>query len=60
MKFGHLTEYNMIGNFLENSYKKWGGDISPRLFLKNQNCAYLWTSGQKFHTAFFENYRNIY
>ena len=53
MTFGQLTEYNMIGNFLEKSYTKWCGDISPRLFLKNQNCAYLCISGQTFYTAIF-------
>ena len=36
-KFGQLTEYNMRKIFLEKSYPKCGGEISPNPFLKNQN-----------------------
>ena len=32
MKFGQLIEYNMRNNFLEKSYTKCGGEISPRAF----------------------------
>ena len=30
VKFGELIEYNMRNIFLENSYKKFGGETSPR------------------------------
>ena len=32
MKFGQLTEYNMINIFLEKSYTKCGGENIPRPF----------------------------
>ena len=34
MEFGHLIEYNMGKNFLENSYTKCGGETIPRHFSK--------------------------
>ena len=37
MKFGQLKECNMRNIFLEKSYTKYGGETSPRPFLKNQN-----------------------
>ena len=33
MKFGQLIKYNMRNIFLEKSYVKCGGEITPRLFL---------------------------
>ena len=32
MKFGQLIEFDMRNNFLEISYTKCGGEISPRPF----------------------------
>ena len=32
MKFGMLIEYNMRNIFLEKSYRKCGGETSPRSF----------------------------
>ena len=32
MKFGQLTECNMRNTFLEKSYRKCGGETSPRSF----------------------------
>ena len=32
MKFGQLIEYNTRNIFLEKSYTKCGGEISPRPF----------------------------
>ena len=37
MKFGQLIEHNMRNIFLEKSYTEFGGESSPRPFLKNQN-----------------------
>ena len=37
MGIGQLMEYNLRSFFLEKSCTKCGGEISPRLFLKNQN-----------------------
>ena len=37
VKFGQLIKYNMRKIFLEKSYPKCGGEISPNPFLKNQN-----------------------
>ena len=34
MKFGHLIEYSMRNNFLENTYTKYGGETIPRPFAK--------------------------
>ena len=34
MKFGQLIDYNIRNIFLENSYKKCSGEISPRRFHK--------------------------
>ena len=34
MKFGQLIECNMRNIFLEKSYSKYGGQTSPRYFLK--------------------------
>ena len=34
VKFGQLIEYNMRKNFLEKSYPKCGGEVSPKLFSK--------------------------
>ena len=32
MKFGKLIEYNMINIFLENLYREYDGQTSPRPF----------------------------
>ena len=32
IKFGQLIEYNMRNIFIEKSYTKYGGEISPRPF----------------------------
>ena len=32
MKLGQLKEYNMRNIFPQNSFTKYGGDASPRLF----------------------------
>ena len=48
MKFGQLIKYNKKKNFIEESYRKCGGDTIPDPFLKNQNWAYLWISSLKF------------
>ena len=34
MKFGQLIDYVMRNIFLEKSYKKCGGEISPRPFFE--------------------------
>ena len=34
MAFGQLIEYNTINIFLEKSYRKCGGEVSPRPFYK--------------------------
>ena len=39
MRFGQLIEYNMRNNFLEKSYKKCGGEVSPRSFYKKSNLS---------------------
>ena len=51
MKFGQLIKYNKKKNFIEESYRKCGGDTIPDPFLKNQNWAYLWINSLKFYTA---------
>ena len=37
MKLDQLIEYHMRNTFLEKSYRKFGGKVSPRLFSRNQN-----------------------
>ena len=37
MKFGQLSGCNMKNISLEKSCIKWGGETSPRPFVKNQN-----------------------
>ena len=37
VQFGQFKEYNMSNIFLEKSYRKSGGEASPRPFIKNQN-----------------------
>ena len=37
MKFGQLTEYNMINIFFEKPYTKCFEKPFPDLFMKNQN-----------------------
>ena len=39
MKFGQLTEYNMINHFLEKSYTNFGGDASLRPFNENSKLS---------------------
>ena len=39
MKFGQLIEYNMRNVFLEKSYKKCGGETSPRPFYKKSKLS---------------------
>ena len=51
MKFGLLIKYNKKKNFIEESYRKCGGDTIPDPFPKNQNWAYLWINSIKFYTA---------
>ena len=53
MKFCQFIEYDIRNIFLEQSYIKFGDDTSPKLFLKNQNWAYLWVNSQKFYSAYF-------
>ena len=51
MKFGQLTEDNTTDNLLENDTQNRMEELVPDSALKNQNCAYLWISSQKFYTA---------
>ena len=37
MNFGQLIEYSMRNVFLSKSYRKYGGETTPRTFFKNQN-----------------------
>ena len=37
MKVGQLIEYTMGNIFLEKLYTKYGEEIIPRYFIKNQN-----------------------
>ena len=37
MKFGQIKEYYTRNIFLEKSYTKYGGETSPRPFMKNQH-----------------------
>ena len=39
MKFGQLIECNIGNIFLEKSFKKWGGETSPRPFPGKFNIA---------------------
>ena len=39
MKFCQLIEYNLRNTFLEKSYTKYGGEISPRPFSKKSNLS---------------------
>ena len=50
MRYGQLIDI-----FIEKSYAKCGGKIIPRLFLKNQNQAYLWFNSVKFYTICFNH-----
>ena len=34
MKFGQLLEHNVRNIFVEKSYRKYGGETTPRLFSK--------------------------
>ena len=42
MKFGQLTEYNIINIVFEKPYAKCLDKPFPDLFMKNQNWTYLW------------------
>ena len=53
MKFGQLSECNMKNISPEKSCTKWGGETSPRPFLKNQNWVYLWINSVKYRTIHF-------
>ena len=46
-KFGQLIEYKMRNIFIGKSYTKYGGETTPRPFLKNQNLVYLWINSIK-------------
>ena len=37
MKFGQIKEHYTRNIFLEKSYTKYGGEASPRPFMKNQH-----------------------
>ena len=37
MKLDQLTEYNIINIFLEKSFTKCGGEVSPKPFYKNHS-----------------------
>ena len=37
MKFDQLIEYNIINIFLEKSYAKYDGEVSPRSFYRNKS-----------------------
>ena len=39
MKFGQLIEYNMRNISFEKSYRKCGGEIIPRSFLKKSKLS---------------------
>ena len=41
MKFGQLIEYNMRNIFLEKSYTKFGGEISPRPFFEKSKIDHI-------------------
>ena len=64
MKFGQLTEYNMINIFLEKSFTKYGGTI-PRPFPKKSklNISLVQQSKVLYNLNFIvchvEGYRNI-
>ena len=46
-------KYKMRNIFLEKSFTRCGGETSPRPFLKNQICAYLWINSLRFYTVCF-------
>ena len=52
MKFNQLIQYNMRNIFIEKSFTKCAEEIIPRLYLKNQNWAYLWINSVKFLKKF--------
>ena len=39
MKFGQLIEHNMANIFFKKSYRKYGGETSPRPFPKNSKLS---------------------
>ena len=39
MKFGQLIDYSMRNIFLEKSYTKFGGEVSPRPFHKKSKLS---------------------
>ena len=53
MKFGQLIEYNSKNIFLEKSFTKCGVEASPDLFIKYQDCAYLWIDNLKCYKVCF-------
>ena len=53
MKFDQLIECNMINTFVEKSYRKYGGETSPRPLSKKSNCASFWMISLKFYTVSF-------
>ena len=53
MKFGQLIEYNMRNIFLEKSYAKYGGEVSPRPFYKKSMLKiYLDQQSEMLHSLF--------
>ena len=52
-KFGQLIEYIMRNIFHEKLCTKCGGEISPRLILKNWNWADFWINSLKFYSFVF-------
>ena len=47
MKFDHLIEYNLRNISFEKSYAKYGGEISPRPFLKKTKAS-IYISASRF------------
>ena len=52
MKFGQLTEYNMLTFLLKSRSQNVVKKQFPDLFRKNENQAYLWIYSQKRLTQF--------
>ena len=53
MKFGQLIEYNLRKIFLEKSYKKCGGETSPRPFSKILKLSISCMNSLNFYTVCF-------
>ena len=65
MKFSQLIECNIINNFLEKSYTKWGGETSPRPISESSKLSISLDQQLEILCSLFliyvqvENYQNI-